>query len=141
MRAAFLPLFFLSSLVYPAIGMGADAPPSQVTLPIGEYERLKLLEERPAITVVDTLRVGGSFKDHNLTLLLTGRAAGKMPAQPVLSSPAGIRVYGCEGDAILTRGNSGFFDLLPLQSRFNLRCRLASTGSDRLQLETTPTVL
>ncbi len=139
-----LPLFFLPvlfSVLSPARVGAEPTAPAQVTLPLPEYERLHRESERPAITVVDVMRLSGSFKDHSLALSLSGRASGQMPAQPVLTSPPGVRVYGCEGDALLTRGKDGFFELVPLKPLFTLRCRLATTGSDRLQLEATAAVL
>lgn len=135
------------------VGLGATphpAPPppgpqatlaaagSQVLLPLTEYERL---QSKPSVTVIDTLRVGGSFQGHDLTMQLAGRASGVLPRVEVLSGPGGVRIYACEGDAILSRTSSGSFELVPLAAKFVLSCRVATAGSDRLQLESAPSVL
>lgn len=140
-RLLLLPLCLLA---LPA--RAADAPPAppvpmSATIPLPEYQRLRDLDERPSATVVDVLRLGGTFKGRDLSISFEGRAAGRMPPRPVVSAPAGLRIFGCQGDALLTRGDGGVFDLTPLAPRFRLACRLAVSGSDRLQLEATPHVL
>jgi hypothetical protein len=111
---------------------------SQVVLPLSEYERL---QSKPSVTVIDTLRISGSFQSKDLGILFSGRSAGLLPRVEVLSGPSGVRIYECEGEAILSRTSSGSFELVPLSTRFNLRCRVATAGSDRLQLESAPSVL
>jgi hypothetical protein len=127
-----------------AAGTGADAGDgaarAQVTLPLKEYQRLKALDERPGVTVIDNLRLGGSFKARDLWIALTGRSSGRMPPVGVLLAPSGVRVYGCEGEAIVGR-DGGEFTLTPLSGRFRVGCRLALSGSDRLQLTATAAVL
>lgn len=120
----------------PAAASGAAA--SQVVLPLSEYERL---QSKPSVTVIDTLRVGGSFQGRDLTMQLGGRASGVLPRVEVLSGPSGVRIYACEGEAILSRTSSGSFELIPLAPKFTLSCRVATAGSDRLQLESAPSVL
>lgn len=112
--------------------------PSQVTLPLAEYQQLV---SRPSVTVVETLRLEGSFEPRSLSLTMTGRTAGSGPTVDVLSMAAGARLWGCEGDAILSRGGSDKYELTPLQARFSLRCQVALQGGDRLQLSTSPQVL
>lgn len=111
---------------------------SQVVLPLPEYERL---QSKPSVTVVDLLRVGGSFQGRDLTMQLSGRASGVLPRVEVLTGPGGVRIYACEGDAILSRTSSGSYELVPLAAKFTLSCRVATAGSDRLQLESAPSVL
>ena len=118
----------------PAGGTGA----AQVTLPLPDYEKLI---NKPAVTVIDVLRIGGSFAGRDLTVTLVGRASGFLPKVEVLGGPAGVRLYGCDGDAILSRSGAGPFELTPLQPKFTLRCRVAMAGSDRLQLDSAPSVL
>jgi len=112
--------------------------PSQVTLPLIEYQQLL---SRPAVTVIETLRIDGSFESRNLSLMMTGRTAGSAPTVEVLATTAGTRLWGCEGEAILSRGGSDKYELTPLQPRFSLRCQVALMGGDRLQLSTSPQVL
>lgn len=109
-----------------------------MTLPLTDYQQLSA---RPAVTVVETLRIEGSFEPRSLMLTLTGRTAGTGPTVEVLSTAAGARLWGCEGDAILSRGGSDKYELTPLQPRFSLRCQVALQGGDRLQLSTSPQVL
>lgn len=121
--------------VAPAEG---TAPAATATLPLGEYERLAA---RPSVTVVDTLRVAGSFAGRDLSLVVIGRAAGVLPQVDLLSGPSTLRLHGCEGDAILSRSAAGVFELLPQSGRFTLRCRIAVPGTDSLQLQLAPSVL
>lgn len=108
------------------------------TLPLSEYERLVA---RPSVTVIDTLRVLGSFAGRDLSLQVVGRAAGVLPKVELLAGGQALRLHACEGDAILTRGDGGSFELVPQAGRFTLRCRIAVPGSDSLQLQIAPAVL
>ena len=112
----------------------------QVSIPLEDYERLRRLNERPALTVVDLLTVEGSFTGHDLAVILTGRATGSWPTAEVLTAE-GLRLHSCEGSAILSRAESGFFAVTPLAERFQVRCRVALDGSDRLAAETKDSVL
>ena len=116
------------------------APPRQVTLPLEEYEKLRRLEERPSLTVVDLLRVEGSFARRDLAVALAGRATGTLPTADVLSGD-GFRLHSCQGDALVSRGGTGAFALTPLAPRFQVRCKVALDGSDRLLAQATPAVL
>jgi hypothetical protein len=117
---------------------GAPAPQT-VTLSLEEFEALRKLRERPSVTVVDQLRVVGSFAGHDLAVELSGRTAGTQPAVPVLDG--GVRPYACQGDALLFRDDGGRIALTPLAGRFAVRCRLGIDGSDRLEAVALPAVL
>ena len=80
---------------------GADA--SRVSIPLSEYEGLRRLQERPSVTVVGHPAARGSFKNRDLTVLLSGRSAGNLPAADILSGASGIVLHGCDGDAIVSR--------------------------------------
>lgn len=114
---------------------------SQVTVPLAEYEALKRAQEHASVTVVDVLRLAGSFKGQALSVVFNGRSAGTLPSVDVLSGAAGIVLYSCDGDGIVSRGQGGAFRLTPLGARFSVRCRLAARGSDRLEMRSTPSVL
>jgi hypothetical protein len=114
---------------------------SRVSVPLPEYEALKKTQERGSVTVVDTLRLGGSFRGRDLEVTLSGRAAGTMPAVDVLAGATGIVVFGCDGEGIVSRGKAGAFQLTPQAGRFSVRCHLAARGSDRLEMSSTPAVL
>lgn len=116
------------------------AGPTQVTLPLGEYERLRKAAERPSLTVVDVLRLSGSFQGRSLGISFQGRSAGSLPAVDVLAA-SGVVVYGCEGDGLLHRGENGAFRLAPLAAKFDVRCRLRAAGSDRVELTLPNSVL
>jgi hypothetical protein len=128
----------LLTLLFAAGAPGA--PPHQVTLALDEYERLRKLDERPSLTVLDLLQVDGSFARRDLAVVLTGRAAGALPTVNVLSGE-GFRVHTCKGDALLSRGEKGEFALTPLAPRFQLRCKVALDGSDRLEARASRAVL
>jgi len=112
----------------------------QVSIPLADYEALRRQSERPALTVVDLLRVEGSFGRRDLSVVLTGRASGNMPTAEVLSAE-GARLHSCQGEALLSRADSGGFAVTPLAPRFTLRCKVSLEGSDRLAASTTAAVL
>lgn len=120
----------------------ADAAPAapHATVPLEEWERLRKLEERPSLTVVDLLRVEGSFAGRDLAVTLSGRSAGTWPTAEVLSAE-GARLHSCEGDAVVSRTDGAAFAVTPVAQRFRVRCRVALDGSDRLAGATTRAVL
>lgn len=139
--AAFLSIGTPAHAVPPAAAAKEgllSGPAVQVSLPIAEYEKLV---GKPSVTVIDTLRLSGSFSGHDLSIGLSGRASGLFPKVELLSAPASISIYGCEGEAIVSKSTSGVFEIVPLAARFAVRCHLATSGSDRLQLDVTPSVL
>lgn len=123
-----------------ALLLAAEVAGPNVTLPLEEYEKLRLLRERPSITVVDLLRIEGSFGRRDLSVTIQGRASGTQPTAEVLGGE-GFRLYGCTGEALVTRAESGSFALTPLGPRFEARCRVALDGSDRLEATAFPAVL
>jgi hypothetical protein len=124
-----------------ALLLTADAATSrQVSIPLDDYEALRKQSERPALTVVDLLRVEGSFARRDLAVVLAGRASGSWPTAEVLSAD-GARLHSCQGDALLSREDSGAFAVTPLAARFTLRCKVSLEGSDRLAARTTAAVL
>jgi hypothetical protein len=138
MKSPWLVAVLLAALPGPASTQDAG---SRVTVPLAEYEALKKGQERASVTVVDALRLGGSFKGRDLDITFSGRSAGSLPAIDVLANVAGIVVFGCDGDGIVSRGEAGVFRLTPLAGRFVVKCRLATRGSDRLEMWSTPAVL
>ena len=139
---------FLALMAACAFLARADEPEStapqhgspRVTLPLAEYERLHRLDERASVTVVDTLRLGGSFQSRSLTVSFSGRSSGKLPAEEVLGADKGTFVYGCSGNGIVSRSEEGF-TLTPLAAKFDVNCRLAVRGTDRLELRLPRSVL
>jgi hypothetical protein len=112
----------------------------QVSIPLADYDQLRQLSERPALTVVDLLRVEGSFANRDLAIALDGRASGSWPTAEVLSAQ-GLRLHSCQGGALLSRAASGAFAVTPLAQRFTLRCKASLDGSDRLAAQATAAVL
>lgn len=124
-----------------ALLLAADPATShQVSIPLEDYEQLRKQSERPALTVIDLLRVEGSFGKRDLTIALTGRASGAWPTVEVLQAD-GARLHSCEGDALLSRADSGAFAVTPLAQRFSLRCKVTLDGGDRLAADATAAVL
>jgi hypothetical protein len=131
-----LPVTLLLAATAPA-EPNADG---RINLSLTEYDRLRQAQERNSVTVVDTLRLSGSFKANDLRVAFVGRASGKLPAEDVLASASGAQLFGCEGDGLISRSDNGF-NLTPLAARFNVSCRVAMRGSDRLEWTTTKAVL
>ncbi|HET8540737.1 MAG TPA: hypothetical protein VFL83_12780 [Anaeromyxobacter sp.] len=126
-------------LLLAAADPARDTTP-HATIPLEEWDRLKKLQERPSLTVVDLLRVEGSFARRDLAVTLAGRSAGTWPTEEFLTAE-GARLHSCEGDAVVSRAESGAFAVTPLAQRFRVRCRVALDGSDRLAGVTTRAVL
>lgn len=126
-----------------ALTAASPAPPpgDHVTLSIQDYEALRAAQLRGSVTVIDLLQLGGRFADRSLSLRLEGRSSGNWPTEAVLEVPSGLLVYGCEGDALLSRAEDGRLQVTPLANRFRLTCRLATRGSDRVEMTATRAVL
>lgn len=130
----------MTLLVALLLSAADPATSHQVSIPLEDYEKLRRQSERPALTVVDLLQVDGSFARRDLTVTLSGRAAGSWPTAEVLAAD-GMRLHSCEGEALLSRAESGAFAVTPLAQRFKLRCKVALDGSDRLAAQATGAVL
>jgi hypothetical protein len=116
------------------------ASDSRVTLPLTEYEQLRAPDRPESITVVDTMRLAGTFKERNLTVTFIGKSVGKRIATPVLEMSTGLSIWGCTGSAVISRGEKEF-RITPLGDTFSATCRIAAAGSDRLELHGTRDVL
>jgi hypothetical protein len=112
----------------------------QVSIPLADYEALRSQGERPALTVIELLRVEGSFARRDLSITLSGRASGTRPTAEVLRAE-GARLHSCAGEAMVSRTDSGAFAVTPLAQAFTVRCQVALDGSDRLAAEATRAVL
>lgn len=132
-------------LLVPGLPGLADAPQRaddpRVTLPLSEYEQLRKLRETPSLTVVDTMRITGSFASRTLSLTLSGRSSGTLPAATVLESVEGAALAGCDGSALVSRGEGAAYTLTPLAARFDVRCRLVLSSGDRLSFVAGKSVL
>lgn len=111
-----------------------------VTLPLEQYDKLREPERSADVSVVDTLRLSGSFKDRDLLATFIGKSVGRRAATPVLQTSTGLLIWGCSGTAVLSRGESAFM-VTPLADSFTLQCHIAAPGSDRLELAGTRDVL
>jgi hypothetical protein len=135
----------LGILAFPARADELDAPPppphgpASVSLSLAEFDRYRKLDERASVTVVDVLKLGGSFRSRSLSISFSGRSSGRFPAETVLADE-GLSVYGCSGEGIVSKGDEGFV-LTPLAKKFEVRCRVAVRGSDRLELHLPKAVL
>ena len=120
----------------------AQTPPgSQVTIPLDQYDVLRRGSESPSTTVVDTILIGGGFRERALTIAFNGRTTGTRPLLPMLEQTPDVTISACKGDAIVARSGKGAFNLVPLAETFSVQCELRLSGSDRLKLRVTPGVL
>jgi hypothetical protein len=132
--AAFLALFAVTTL--------ADTPQSStVTLPLDQYQLLQKSKESVSATVIDTMTLGGTFKDRNLTVSFTGRSVGARTATNVISDASDVTLSGCSGDALMLRSGKGAYQIVALAPAFTLRCDVRLSGSDRLPMSVQPSVL
>lgn len=118
-------VLLLAVAVLPAY---AEAP--SVVIPLERYEALTAQRGPRSYTVVETVRLEGSLA-QGPTLVLRGRAAGDMPAVPVLASSE-LRLSDCGDEALLSRGSRGEVLLTPFKARFTLRCSLGRPKGDVL---------
>jgi hypothetical protein len=122
----------------PATG---PAVPASVTIPLDRYDELQKSAENSSATIVDTLALAGTFRDHNLTATFTGRSVGTRGQTPILSEAPDLTLSACSGDAIVLRTGRGVYALVALAPAFVLRCEARPSGSDRLRMSVAPTVL
>ena len=124
--------------------LAQDASPdasSQVTISLDAYETLRRNSDAPSRTVIDTILLGGGFRERNLSITFSGRTLGTRPAAPALQQTNDVTISGCSGNAIVSRTGKGEFDLIPLAESFEVTCDLHISGSDRLRMHVTPSVL
>jgi hypothetical protein len=124
--------------------LAQDAKPaenSQVTIPLDTYDTLRRNSDVPSRTVIDTILLGGGFRERDLSITFTGRTLGTRPPAPALQQANDVTISGCSGNAIVARTGKGAFDLIPLAESFEVKCELRISGSDRLRMHVTPSVL
>ncbi|MEA2336980.1 MAG: hypothetical protein QOE82_987 [Thermoanaerobaculia bacterium] len=119
----------------------APAQSSSVTLPLTRYEELQKSTENASATVIDTLSLAGTFRDHNLTITFIGRSVGARAATTVISGAPDLTLSGCSGDALLVRSSKGVYDVIALAQSFTLRCDARPSGSDRIRMDVAQSVL
>jgi hypothetical protein len=128
----------IASLLF-ALGASAQKPDS-VTIGLEAYDALRRTAEAPSATVIDMIVLSGSFAKSDLAITFSGRATGARPLIKALQA-SDATIYACKGNAILSRGGQGAFDLIALANDFSVRCELRISGSDRLQLSVPAAVL
>jgi len=125
-----------------AVSALADTPQtSSVTIPLDQYEQLQKSKENASATVIDTMTLGGTFKDRNLTIAFAGRSVGTRVATNVLSNASDVTLSGCTGNALMLRGGKGTYQLIALAPAFTLKCDARLSGSDRLPMSVQSSVL
>jgi hypothetical protein len=129
---------FAVSLILPALLIAGD---STVTIPLTDFEKIREGQQSVSAVVIDTMELGGSFRDAKLSIAFNGRSIGTRAASRVVDGAAAITISGCTGDALITRSAQGAFDLIPLAQSFRAKCELRVSGSDRLQLHAASSVL
>jgi len=118
-----------------------QATPSQVTLPLGEYQVLRDANQRPSATVVDTIRLGGTFRARDLTITFSGRSVGQRPEARVIDGTHDVTISGCSGAGLVIRAAKGAFSVIPNAETFDIKCSLHLSGSDRLEMHSASNVL
>ncbi len=119
--------------------LASSLPAQTVTLPLTDYDKLRT-PSADNITVVDTLRLSGSFRNRDLAVTFIGKSVGARSATAVLQAGGGLAVWGCSGNALISRDDASF-RITPLAPSFEAKCHISAAGSDRLELTTTRDVL
>lgn len=124
------------------LAVNASAQDSSVTIPLDQYEELQKTKENASATVIDTMTLGGTFKDRSLTVTFAGRSVGTRTPTPVITEASDVTLSGCSGDALLQRAaGKGAYQLIALAPSFTLKCDARLTGSDRMPLTVQSAVL
>jgi len=139
--AVFCAVLSVSAFADNTSTQAPGAQGSSVTIPLTRYEELQKSTENAAATVIDTLSLAGTFRDHNLTITLNGRSVGTRAATTVISGAPDLTLSGCSGAALLLRSSKGVYDLIALASSFTLRCDARPSGSDRIRMDVAQSVL
>lgn len=126
-----------------ALPLAAQTPSaaSQVTIPLDAYDTLRKSQEAPSATVIDTILLTGGFQEKNLAIVFNGRSTGTRPLAKAMEQTSDVTISACKGNAIVARSGKGAFDVVPLADAFEVRCELRISGSDRLRMHVTPSVL
>jgi hypothetical protein len=139
--AVFCAMLSVSAFADTTSTQPPTAPGSSVTIPLTRYEELQKSTENAAATVIDTLSLAGTFRDHNLTITFLGRSVGTRAATTVITGAPDLTLSGCSGDALLVRSSKGAYDLIALAPSFTLRCDARPSGSDRIRMDVAQSVL
>ena len=139
--AVFCAVLSVSAFANVTSTQAPPTPGSSVTIPLTRYDELQKSTENAAATVIDTLSLAGTFRDHNLTITFIGRSVGARAATTVISGAPDLTLSGCSGDALLMRSSKGVYDLIALAPSFTLRCEARPSGSDRIRMDVAQSVL
>jgi len=121
-----------------------ESGPARVVLPLESYEKLRPAARKPptSLTVVDGVRLRGTFAGGRLTLTLTGRSLGERPEVALLTAVEGFSLRDCDGTALVRRAGAGALSLLPLAERFHAACGVEpEPAAARLAFRAAPSVL
>ena len=122
-------------------GQSATSQSSTVTLPLDRYDELQKSNENASATVIDTMTLSGTFRDHDLSVTFAGRSVGTRAATGVISEAPDLTLSGCSGNALLVRSGKGGYHIIALEPSFTLRCEARPSGSDRLRMNVAQSVL
>jgi len=130
----------ISAAIAAAVFVTTSLVAQTVTLPLPDYEKLRGSVHSENVTVVDRVRLSGSFRNRDLSATFTGKSVGTRAGIVVFQATSGLSIWGCTGSAIVSRGDDGF-RLTPMAESFSATCRIAASGSDRIELTGTRDVL
>lgn len=123
--------------LFPILLLAASWAPAQeatVTLPLKEYQSLVDASERESLTVIESVRLGGTLRGKALTLAVKGRCTGKPSKVQFLKRNPLMSLADCTGDAVLSPEDGGLA-LIPLKEVFNLSCLVDFREQERIELE------
>jgi hypothetical protein len=121
----------------PILWMAAAWAPAQeasITLPLKEYQSLVDASARDSLTVIESVRLGGSLRSNALTLSIKGRFTGKPAKVQLLKRNPLMSLSDCSGDAVLSP-DGGALALVPLKDPFHLSCTMDFREQERIELE------
>lgn len=122
----------------PAAGTPAAG---SVTVPLAQFEELRTATASASATVVNLMTISGTFAAKNVAVTFEGRSVGARTATTVITDAPDLTLSGCTGEALVTRAGKGVYDLIALAPSFSLRCEARPSGSDRVRMNVSPSVL
>ena len=105
-----------------------------VTIPIETYHEYLDMKKRPALTIIEEVAVSGRLADGKLRLQIRGRSSGTPTAIDFIQLAESTRLRRCEGNALISRAESGY-TLLPQSDRLAGSCELLLGQQESVSLQ------
>lgn len=113
-------------------GHADQKAPSSVTVPIDDFMRLRELDEKPSLTVIEEVSVTGTF-EKSLKISITGSSSGRATSIDFARKDESFSLHNCSGSGLL-HSNGRNLAILPQASRFKLSCDIDVRSWTQIQM-------